>query len=136
MNLPQHKHLIDVKWVFKTKFKSNSSIIKHKARLVAKGFLQKLGVDFTNVYAPIARLETVRLVIVVASWRNWEISQLDVKSTFLNGPLKEKVYVKQPPGFERRAKEQKVFKQQKTLYGLRQALRAWNKCWNKCIDLF
>jgi len=95
--------------------------------LVAKGFLQKYGVDFTDVYALEARLEIVRLVVVVASWRNWQICQLDVKSTFLNGPLGEEVYVRQLPGFEVKGEEMKVYRLRKALYGLRQAPWAWNK---------
>ncbi|RDY02272.1 hypothetical protein CR513_14284, partial [Mucuna pruriens] len=84
--------------------KSDGSIAKHKARLVAKGFLQKQGIDYTE-YAPVARMETIRLVIVVASSRNWTICQLDVKSAFLNGPLEEEIYILQPPGFEIKGKE-------------------------------
>ncbi|WVY90763.1 hypothetical protein V8G54_036277 [Vigna mungo] len=127
MDLPHNKQAIEVKWVFKTKYKPNGDVAKLKARLVAKGFLQKPGIDFTEVYAPVARIETVRLVIAVASFKNWKICQMDVKSAFLNGPLEEEVYVRQPPGFERKGEEQKVFKLNKALYGLRQAPRAWNK---------
>ncbi|WVZ16028.1 hypothetical protein V8G54_013594 [Vigna mungo] len=123
---PQHKQPIEVKWVFKTKYKPNGDIAKLKARLVAKGFLQKPGVDFTNVFAPVARLETVRLVVVVANFQEWRIWQMDVKSAFLNGPLEEEVYVRQPPGFEKEGQEQKVYRLNKAMYGLRQAPRAWN----------
>ncbi|RDX93140.1 hypothetical protein CR513_24641, partial [Mucuna pruriens] len=105
VDLPHNKHPIDVRWVFKVKLKSDGSITKHKARLVAKGFLQKQGIDYTEVYAPVARMETIRLVIAVASSRNWTICQLDVKSAFLNGPLEEEIYILQPPGFEIKGKE-------------------------------
>lgn len=96
VELPQNKQKIEVKWVFKIKYKPNGETTKFKVRLVAKGFLQKPGVDFTNVFAPVARLETVRLVVGITCPKNWEIYQLDVKSAFLNGPLKEEVFVRQP----------------------------------------
>ncbi|RDX98789.1 hypothetical protein CR513_18237, partial [Mucuna pruriens] len=95
--------------------KSDGSIAKHKARLVAKGFLQKQGIDYTEVYAPVARMETIRLVIVVASSRNWTICQLDVKSAFLNGPLEE-VYILQPLGFEIKGKECKEIQYKNLLF--------------------
>ncbi|MCI54169.1 reverse transcriptase, partial [Trifolium medium] len=95
----------------------------YKARLVAKGFLQKHGLDFNEVFAHVARLETIRLVVVIASYKGWPMHQLDVKSAFLNGPLEEEVYVKQPPGFEIKGQEEKVYKLKKALYGLKQAPR-------------
>nr|KYP47011.1 Retrovirus-related Pol polyprotein from transposon TNT 1-94 [Cajanus cajan] len=127
VNLPQNKKVIVVKWVFKTKLKSDGSIAKHKARLVAKGFMQKEGIDYSEVFAPVARLETVRLIVALASWRNWKLWQLDVKSAFLNGSLDEEVFVAQPPGFICKGKELKVLRLKKALYGLKQALKAWNK---------
>ncbi|WVZ08788.1 hypothetical protein V8G54_022134 [Vigna mungo] len=99
VELPQHKQPIDVKWVFKIKHKLDGEVAKFKSRLVARGFLQKPEVDFTDVFAPVARLETVRLLIVVANIKAWRICQMDVKSAFLNGSLEEEVYVRQPPGF-------------------------------------
>ena len=113
--------------MFKVKLKPDGSIAKHKAKLVAKGFLQKQGIDYTEVYAPVARMETIRLVIVISSSKNWTICQLDVKFAFLNGPLEEEVYILQPPGFEIKGKEHKVYKLLKALYGLKKASRAWNR---------
>ena len=127
VDLPAKKHCIGVKWVFKQKLNPDGSISKHKARLVAKGFLQWQGVDFSEVFAPVARTETIRVVVAVACERNWPLFQLDVKSAFLHGPLEEEVYVQQPPGFVVKGKENQVYKLQKALYGLRQAPRAWNK---------
>ncbi|CAJ2635289.1 unnamed protein product [Trifolium pratense] len=126
-DLPTNKQQIAVKWVFKVKLDSNGSVTKHKARLVAKGFLQKAGLDYHEVYAPVARIETIRLVVAIASVKNWSLSQMDVKSAFLNGPLDEEVYVSQPPGFIKEGKEGMVYKLNKALYGLKQAPRAWNK---------
>ena len=85
--LPKKKRAISVRWVFKVKLKPDGSVGKHKARLVAKGFLHKLGLDYFEVFTPIARHETIRLVIALAANRNWPLMHLDVKSTFLNGPL-------------------------------------------------
>lgn len=121
---PGHKE-IDLKWVFKQKKDTNGKVVKHKARLVAKGYVQKFGVDFDEVFAPVTRMETVRLLLALAAQSEWEVHHLDVKSAFLNGELKEKVYVTQPRGFEKEGEEHKVYKLSKALYGLRQAPRAW-----------
>ena len=99
----------------------NGEIAKYKARLFVKGFLQKPGLDFNEVYAPVARIETVRLIVAIASMRKWTVSQLDVKSAFLNGPLEEELYTRQPPGYEKISMEDRVMKLNKTLYGLKQA---------------
>ena len=85
--LPKGKKAISVRWVFKQKLKPDGSIGKHKARLVARGFLQKPGLDYFEVFAPVARHETIRLVIAIAANRNWPMMHLDIKYAFLNGPL-------------------------------------------------
>ena len=97
---------------------------KYKARLVAKGYKQKVGIDYEEVFAPVARIETVRLVISLATQNKWKIFQLDVKSAFLNGYLNEEVYIDQPKGYVRSGQEDKVLKLKKALYGLKQAPRA------------
>ena len=127
VDLLSNQSPIDVKWVFKLKLKPDGSVAKHKARLVAKGFLQRAGLDYSEVIAPVARLETIRLVIALAHNRDWSLYQLDVKLAFLNGTLEEEVFVKQPPGFEIKGKEDKVFRLHKAYYGLKHAPRAWNK---------
>ncbi|CAJ2677657.1 unnamed protein product [Trifolium pratense] len=124
--LPPGKKPIAVKWIYKLKHLPNGTIAKYKARLVAKGFLQKQGIDFSEIFAPVARIETVRLVVAIANHFRWEFVQLDVKSAFLNGKLEEEVYVKQPQGFIVKGKEDHVLRLNKALYGLRQAPRAWN----------
>ena len=125
--LPSGKKPISVKWVYKVKEKLNGEIAKYKARLVARGFLQKEGIDFTDVFTPVARIETIRLIVAIASYRGWPLHQMDVKSAFLNGWLDEEVYVSQPPGFEIDQQRDKVYKLRKALYGLKQSPRAWNK---------
>ncbi|GAU28814.1 hypothetical protein TSUD_21510 [Trifolium subterraneum] len=127
VDLPHGKKAIGVKWVYKVKLNPKGEITRHKARLVVKGFLQKEGIDFNEVFAPVARMETIRLVTALAHHNNWSMHQMDVKCAFLNGPLDEEVYVVQPPGFTSKEDEFKVYKLHKALYGLKQAPRAWNK---------
>ena len=124
---------IGLKWVFKIKRNADGSIIKYKARLVAKGYIQKHGIDYDEVFAPVARVETIRLIIALAAASGWEIHHLDVKTAFLHGELKEEVFVTQPEGFEVAGQEGKVYKLRKALYGLKQAPRAWNVKLNKIL---
>ena len=108
--LPAGHKPIGLKWVYKLKRDTNGEILKYKARLVAKGYVQKYGVDFEEVFAPVTRLETVRLLLALAAKNGWEVHHLDVKSAFLNGKIQEEVYVTQPQGFERKGEEHKVYK--------------------------
>ena len=114
-----------MKWIFKTKLKENGEVDKYKARLVAKGYEQEFSVDYEEVFAPVARHDTIRLLIALAAQNSWPIFQLDVKSAFLHGDLKEQVFVKQPPGYVKVGDEFKVYQLKKALYGLKQAPRAW-----------
>jgi hypothetical protein len=115
---------IDVKWLYKTKYNEKGKIEKFKARLVAKGYSQKYGVDFSEVYAPVARWDTIRTILSLAAHEKWSVFQLDVKSAFLHGELIENVYVEQPLGYQKGDNSQ-VYKLNKALYGLKQAPRAW-----------
>ncbi|CAH9146107.1 unnamed protein product [Cuscuta epithymum] len=126
VSLPANQKAIGLKWVFKVKRDPAGNIVKYKARLVAKGYAQRQGVDYEEVFAPVARMETVRLLLALAAHGKWEVHHMDVKSAFLNGDLAEDVYVEQPPGFIDGANAGKVLKLRKALYGLRQAPRAWN----------
>jgi len=126
-DLPKEHKAIDVKWVYKVKVKENGEIDIYKARLVAKGFEQRKGYDYEEIFSPVARMEIVRLIISLAAQRQWKIHQMDVKSTFLNDPLDEEVYVKQSSDFIKFGKEEKVYRLTKALYGLKQAPKAWNK---------
>jgi hypothetical protein len=121
-----HGHrAITFKWVFKLKRDEAGAIVKHKARLVARGFLQQEGIDFDDAFAPVARIESVRL-LALSTQEGWHVHHMDVKSAFLNGDLKEEVYVHQLLGFAIPGKEGMVLRLRKALYGLRQAPRAWN----------
>nr|GEV03592.1 ribonuclease H-like domain, reverse transcriptase, RNA-dependent DNA polymerase [Tanacetum cinerariifolium] len=124
--LPKGHKAIGLKWVFKTKKDANGNIIKHKSRLVAKGYIQEHGIDFEEVFAPVARMETIRLLLALAANNKWGVHYLDVKSAFLHGDLKEEVYVTQTKGFIKREDNGKVYKLIKALYALKQAPRAWN----------
>jgi hypothetical protein len=126
VDLPAGTKPIGLKWVYKVKRDEQGVIVKYKAHLVAKGYVQRPGIDFDEVYAPVARLGSVRLLLAVATQEGWEVHHMDVKSTFLNGDLAEEVYVAQPAGFVVKGAEHKVLKLKKALYGLRQAPRAWN----------
>lgn len=124
-DLPKGAKSIGVKWVYKTKLNQHGDIEKYKARLVAKGYAQEHGIDYEEVYAPVARMDTVRMILALAAQRGWTVYQLDVKSAFLQGELTEEVYVEQPKGYELENAESKVYKLHKALYGLKQAPRAY-----------
>eukprot|EP00253_Pinus_taeda_P004625 PITA_04625 len=121
MDLPEGKNSIGVKWVYKTKSNAEGKIDRHKARLVVKSYKQQQGKDYDETFAQVARMETFRTVLSIAAQHKWKIYQMDVKSAFLNGVLKEEVYVEQPPGYEFDGQEHKVCKLKKALYGLKQA---------------
>ena len=123
-----NQNVIGTKWVFRNKQDEHGVVTRNKARLVAKGFTQMEGLDFGETYAPVARLESIRILIAYATHHNFKLFQMDIKSAFLNGPIQEEVYVEQPPGFEDQKKPQHVYKLQKALYGLKQAPRAWYEC--------
>ncbi|RDX92337.1 hypothetical protein CR513_25549, partial [Mucuna pruriens] len=124
MDLPIGTKTIGVKWIYKTKLNELGEVDKYKARLVAKGYSQQHEIDFSEVFAPVARMDTVRLIMALAACKGWDIFQLDVKSAFLHGELSEDVYIEQPKGYVKKGKEHKIYKLHKALYGLRQAPRA------------
>ncbi|CAJ2652909.1 unnamed protein product [Trifolium pratense] len=122
---PSHKNIIGTKWVFRNKLNEQGEVVRNKARLVAQGYSQQEGIDYTETFAPVARLEAIRLLLSYAVNHGITLYQMDVKSAFLNGFISEEVYVKQPPGFEDVSNPEHVFKLKKSLYGLKQAPRAW-----------
>ena len=118
-------NVIGTKWIFKNKQDAHGIIVRNKARLVAQGYSQVEGIDYGETFAPVVRLESICLLIAYASHHNFTLQQMDVKSAFLNGPINELVYVKQPPGFEDPYFPDHVYQLHKALYGLKQAPRAW-----------
>jgi hypothetical protein len=118
--------LITLKWVFKLKKNETGEMVKYKARLVARRFVQQEGIDYNDVFAPVAHIKSIRILLALAAQEGWHVHHMDIKSAFLNGDLKEEVYVRQLPGFIVAGQEDKVLRLWKALYGLRQVLRAWN----------
>ncbi|KAE8726088.1 Detected protein of unknown function [Hibiscus syriacus] len=126
VDLPEGKNAIGLKWIYKTKYNSDGSFQKHKARLVEKGYAQQV-IDFDDTFSPVARFETVRTFLVLATQIQWTVYQLDVKTAFLNGYFIEELYVMQPEGFIIQGMEDKVYILRKALYGLKQAPRACSR---------
>jgi hypothetical protein len=119
------QNVVGTKWVFRNKQDEHGVVTRNKARLVAKGYAQVAGLDFEDTFAPVARLESIRILLAYVAHHSFRLFQMDVKSAFLNGPpIKEEVYVEQPPGFEDDRYPDHVFKLSKALYGLKQAPRA------------
>nr|GFA56182.1 putative ribonuclease H-like domain-containing protein [Tanacetum cinerariifolium] len=124
-NLPYGKRAIGTKWVYRNKKDERGIVIKNKAKFVAQGHTQEEGIDYEEVFALVARIEAIRLFLAYASFMGFLVYQMDVKSAFLYGTIKEEVYACQPPGFEDLENPDKVYKVVKALYGLHQAPRAW-----------
>jgi hypothetical protein len=122
------QNVIGTKWVFRNKQDEYGVVIRNKARLVAQGFSQIEGLDFGETYAPVARLESIRILLAFSTHHDFKLYQMDVKSAFLNGPLSKVVYVEQPSGFEDPKYPYHVYRLDKALYGLKQAPRAWYDC--------
>ncbi|GJU77142.1 putative ribonuclease H-like domain-containing protein [Tanacetum coccineum] len=125
VDLPFGKKAIGTKWVFRNKRDKRSIVVKNKARLIAQGFRPEEGIDYDEVFVPVARIEAISLFLAFASFMGFPVYQLNVKSAFLYGTIRDEVYVHQPPGFVDPAHPNKVYKVIKALYGLHQAPRAW-----------
>nr|GFA18214.1 retrovirus-related Pol polyprotein from transposon TNT 1-94 [Tanacetum cinerariifolium] len=122
---PEGKSVIKIKWIFKNKKDESSLVIRNKARLVAVGYSQQEGIDYDETFAPVARIEAIRLFLAYAAHKDFTVYQMDVKTTFLNEILKEEVYVGQPLGFISKQYPDHVYALDKALYGLKQAPQAW-----------
>nr|GEY46864.1 retrovirus-related Pol polyprotein from transposon TNT 1-94 [Tanacetum cinerariifolium] len=125
VDLPYGKREIGTKWVCRNKKDERGIVIRNKASIVAQGHTQEEGIDYKEVFAPVARIEAIRLFLAYASFMGFPVYQMDVKSAFLYGNIEEQIYVCQPPGFEDPEYPDKVYKVVKALYGLHQAPRAW-----------
>ena len=118
-------NVIGTKWIFKNKSNEHGMVIINKSRFIAQGYTQVKGIDFDETFASVARLESIRILLAIASHLNFKLYQMDVKNAFLNGMLQEEVYVEQPKGFVNPHKPDDVYKLKRALYGLKQAPRAW-----------
>ncbi|KAK1645515.1 hypothetical protein QYE76_063320, partial [Lolium multiflorum] len=136
VDLPDSRKAVENKWIFKRKTDADGNITVYKARLVAKGFRQIQGVDYDETFSPVAKLKSVRILLAIAAFFDYEIWQMDVKTAFLNGDIEEELYMVQPKGFIDPKNADKVCKLQRSIYGLKQASRSWNRRFDKVIKDF
>ena len=136
VDLPNDRKAVENKWIFKKKTDADGNVTVYKARLVAKGFRQIQGVDYDETFSPVAMLKSVRIMLAIAAFFDYEIWQMDVKTAFLNGDIEEELYMMQPKGFVDPKDADKVCKLQRSIYGLKQASRSWNLRFDKVIKGF
>ncbi|PRQ35290.1 putative RNA-directed DNA polymerase [Rosa chinensis] len=135
--MPVGKKTVGCRWVFTVKLNADGTINRYKARLVAKGYTQRYGIDYEETFAPVAKINTVRILISLAANKDWPLHQFDVKNAFLNGNLEEEVYMDVPPGVKNYPSDVgKVCKLKKSLYGLKQSPRAWFGRFSKSMKAF
>ena len=134
--LPEGRKAIQNKWIFKKKTDADGNVTVYKARLVAKGFSQVQGVDYDETFSPVVMLKSVRIMLAIAAYFDYEIWQMDVKMAFLNAFLEEELYMMQPKGFVDPENADKVCKLQRSIYGLVEASRSWNKRFDEVIKAF
>ena len=132
---PEGVKPIGCKWIFKRKQGADGKVETYKVRLVAKGYRQRYGIDYDETFSPVAMLKSIRIMLALAAYFDYEIWQMDVRTAFLNGELEEEVYMMQPEGFTS-IDESKVCRLHKSIYGLKQASRSWNIRFNKCIKTY
>ena len=124
---------IGVKWVFRVKKDNMGKVVRYKVRLVVEGYAQKEGIDIGEIFSPVARMESIRILIAITAQEEWELHYLDVKTPFLNGEIKEDIYISQPKGFKIKGKEDYLLKLRKAMYRLKPAPRAWNSNLNEVL---
>ena len=122
--VPAKAYVLGMRWVFRNKLDKKGNVIRNKARLVVKGYCQEEGIDYDETFAPVARLDSVRIFLAYAAHKNFDVYQMDVKCAFLNGEIEETVYVEQPPGFVNDKFPNHCYLLNKAVYGLKQAPRA------------
>jgi hypothetical protein len=127
VSLPSHRKAISYKWTYRIKYDSSGSIDRFKARLVARGFTQRYGIDFVDTFSLVAKFDSIRTLLSIVVVEDYEMTQFDVRIAFLHGILDEKLYMIQPSYFEDKSYPNHVCQLQKSIYGLRQASRIWNR---------
>ena len=127
VKLPEGRRAIGCKWVFRVKYDSNGQVERFKGRLVAQGYSQKYGIDYDETFFPVARFSSICTLLAFAVEMGMQIHQMDVVTAFLNGDLKEEIYMQQPSGYIQPDKNGLVCKLKKSLYGLKQSPRCWNE---------
>jgi hypothetical protein len=125
VDFPTRRKSIGIKWLFKKKFNAEGKVEKYKAPLVAKGYSQVEGIDFGDIFSPVAKLTSIRFLLSITVSFDLEVEQMDVKTSFLHGDLEEQIYMKQPEGFVVKGKKELICKLKKSLYGLKQSPRMW-----------
>lgn len=125
VDLPKGKKPVKCKWIFTKKRGLNEELLRYKARLVAKGYSQQFGIDYSETFSPVVRYSTIRILLALAAQNDLEMEHLDVKTAFLNGDLEEIVFMEQPEGFIKERSENKVYRLNKAIYGLKQAAKSW-----------
>src|SRR6266511_3641668 len=136
VDFPDDRRAIENKWIFKKKTDADGNVTVYIARLVAKGFRQVQGIDYDENFSPVAMLKSVRIMLAIATFYDYEIWQMDVKTAFLNGFLEEELYMMQPEGFVDPKSADKVCKLQRSIYALVQASRSWNKFFDSVIKAY
>ena len=127
VKLPEGRRTVGCKWVFRVKYDGEGRVKYFKGRLVAQGYSKRYGIDYDEIFAPVARLSSIRILLAFAVENKMNIHQMDVVSAFLNGELKEEIFMQQPPGYVQSGKEDLVCKLKKSIYGLKQSPRCWNE---------
>ncbi|KAL0416319.1 UNVERIFIED_CONTAM: hypothetical protein Slati_3463800 [Sesamum latifolium] len=130
---PKGVRHVGCKWVYKRKFGADGEVTAFKARFIAKGYTQRPRVDFEETYSPVAMAKSIRILLAIAAWYDYEIWQMDVKTAFLNGFIEEEIYMDQPEDFTTVGEEQKVCRLERSIYGLKQASRSWNTHFDEVI---
>lgn len=133
VKLPNDKRALKNKWVFELKTEEHTSRLRYKARLVVKGFSQKRGIDFDEIFSPVVKMGSIRVVLGLAASLDLEVEQMDVKTAFLHGDLDKEIYMEKTEGFQVKGKEEYLCRLQKSLYGLKQAPRQWYKKFESVI---
>jgi hypothetical protein len=134
VKLPKGKRALTNRWIYRVKQEEHTSQPRYKARLVVKGFRQRKGIDFDEIYSPVVKMSSIRVVLSLATSLDLEIEQMDVKTAFLHGDLEEEIYMEQPEGFRVKGKEDYVRRLKKSLYGLKQAPRQWYKKFESVME--